>query len=93
MGIEKVSSTPLRMGPEPIPAAHGDFGQLGGFFLAEAATIGHALVRSLSNDDTLVPPASSARAFLTASQPADFAKKASVNSVKLIEATVPDTAG
>jgi hypothetical protein len=60
MGIEKVSSTPLRMGPEPIPAAHGDFGQLGGFFLAEAATIGHALVRSLSNDDTLVPPASSA---------------------------------
>lgn len=60
MTIEKVNATPLRMGPEPIPAAHGDFGQLGGLFLAEGATIGHALVRSLSNDDTLVPPSSSA---------------------------------
>lgn len=60
MSIEKVNASPLRMGPEPMPAAHGDFGQLGGFWLAEAATLGHAVCRSLSNDDTLIPPSSSA---------------------------------
>src|SRR2546421_6887337 len=38
-----------------------------------------------------LPPASRERAFLTASHPADFMKKASVNSVKLIRAIVPDT--
>src|SRR5258706_12789557 len=38
-----------------------------------------------------LPPASRERAFLTASQPADFIKKASVNSMKLIRAIVPDT--
>src|ERR1044071_10049055 len=42
-------------------------------------------------EERTLPPASKARAFLTASQPADFMKKASVNSVKLIRTLVPDT--
>jgi hypothetical protein len=37
-------------------------------------------------------PATNVRAFLTASQPAIFAKNASVNSVKLIYTTLPDSA-
>src|SRR5881394_3755416 len=43
-------------------------------------------------EEITLPPASKARAFLTASQPADFMKKASVNSVKLICTIVPDIA-
>ena len=39
-----------------------------------------------------LPLASRDRAFLTASQPADFVKKASVNSVKLIRTRVPEHA-
>src|ERR1043166_6852598 len=42
-------------------------------------------------EERTLPPASRERACLTASQPADFMKKASVNSVKLIRAIVPDT--
>ena len=37
------------------------------------------------------PPASSDRALLTASQPADLAKNSSVKSMKLIPPTVPQT--
>src|SRR5258706_397904 len=43
-------------------------------------------------EEMTLPPASKDRAFLTASQPADFMKKASVNSVKLIRTIVPDIA-
>src|SRR5881296_1860096 len=43
-------------------------------------------------EEMTLPPASRERAFLTASQPPDFMKKSSVNSVKLIQAIVPDTA-
>jgi hypothetical protein len=42
-------------------------------------------------EEMTLPPASKERALLTASQPAAFMKKASVNSVKLIHGIVPDT--
>ena len=42
-------------------------------------------------EERTLPPASKERAFLTASQPAAFMKNASVNSVKLIRAIVPET--
>src|SRR5206468_11396596 len=41
-------------------------------------------------EEITLPAASKDRAFLTASQPADFMKKASVNSVKLIRTIAPD---
>src|SRR5436190_17936903 len=44
-------------------------------------------------EELTLAPASKARAFLTASQPADFMKKASDNSVKLIRVIVSDAAG
>src|SRR5436309_4122 len=44
-------------------------------------------------EEITLAPASKERAFLTASQPADFMKKASDNSVKLIRLIVSDTAG
>src|ERR1044072_3185417 len=43
-------------------------------------------------EEITLPAASKDRAFLTASQPADFMKKASVNSVKLIRTILPDIA-
>ena len=43
-------------------------------------------------EEMTLPAASKDRAFLTASQPADCMKKASVNSVKLIRTIVPDIA-
>src|SRR5437667_11837397 len=43
-------------------------------------------------EEITLAPASKARAFLTASQPADFMKKASDNSVKLIRAIVSNIA-
>src|SRR5439155_16157744 len=43
-------------------------------------------------EEITLAPASKERAFLTASQPADFMKKASDNSVKLIRVIVSDTA-
>src|SRR5947207_13487650 len=43
-------------------------------------------------EEMTFPPASKARAFLSASQPAAFMKKASDNSVKLIRPIVSDTA-
>ena len=54
--------------------------------------VDQSLCGGVQFEEMTLPAASKDRAFLTASQPADFMKKASVNSVKLIRTIVPDIA-
>lgn len=57
MTIDATIPKKVLYGSEAIPAGHGNFGQ-NAFFAAQPMLPGHAVVRSLSNDDNLIPPSS-----------------------------------